>query len=145
VSRLFATIILLTNIYLNSAWAAIESHSFPSITQEKTYHELVEELRCLVCQNQNLSASNSGLAKDLRQQTYNMVLAGKSKQQITQYMTERYGDFVLYNPPVKQSTLILWVGPFIILLIAGIVLLFNLKKSKQLLNTPIAPNEDQSE
>ena len=144
-SRLFAIVIFSTNFFLQPAWAAIESHSFESIAQENIFHELVEELRCLVCQNQNLAASNSGLAKDLRRQTYNMVLAGKSKQEVTQYMTQRYGDFVLYNPPVKKSTLILWAGPVIILLVACIVLLFNLKQSRKLLDEPNESNENKSQ
>lgn len=96
--------------------AAVEVHQFETPEQEARYKVLIEELRCLVCQNQNLADSNAELALDLRQKTYEMVAAGKSNQEIVDYMVARYGDFVLYRPPVKTSTMLLWVGPFLILL-----------------------------
>jgi cytochrome c-type biogenesis protein CcmH len=78
------------------------------------YYDLLEELRCLVCQNQSLADSDAGLAQDLRRQVYNMVEGGASNREITDYMVERYGDFVLYNPPLKATTILLWFGPFIL-------------------------------
>ena len=80
---------------------------------------IAEELRCLVCQNESLIASRADLAMDLKRQVREQIRAGKSDQQIRDYMVERYGDFVLYRPPVKSTTLVLWVGPFA-LLIAGL-------------------------
>ena len=80
---------------------------------------IAEELRCLVCQNESLIASRADLAMDLKRQVREQIKAGKSDQQIRDYMVERYGDFVLYRPPVKRTTLVLWVGPFA-LLIAGL-------------------------
>jgi len=112
--------------------AAIEIYQFEKAEHEQLYKQMIDELRCLVCQNQNLSASNAGLARDLRQQTYEMVTSGQSHQQIVDYMTQRYGDFVLYRPPVKSSTALLWFGPFILLLIGLTVLIVTLKKRKQL-------------
>jgi len=111
--------------------AAIEMYQFEQPEHEQLYKKMIDELRCLVCQNQNLSASNAGLAQDLRQQTYEMVLKGQSQQQIVDYMTQRYGDFVLYRPPVKLSTVLLWFGPIIMLLMGLIVLMMSLKKRKQ--------------
>ena len=87
---------------------------------EKRVMELAEDLRCLVCQNETLAGSHSDLAADLRQQIREQMKAGKSNQEIIAFMTERYGDFVLFRPPVKTTTYLLWFGPFI-LLIAGVV------------------------
>ncbi len=93
---------------------------FETPQQESRYLELIEELRCMVCQNQNLADSNAALAQDLRDRTYDMVLSGKSDEEIIGYMVERYGDFVLYRPPLKATTLLLWAGPAIFLLIAAV-------------------------
>ena len=84
---------------------------------------LAHELRCLVCQNQSLAESNAPLAVDLRNQIREQLVAGASEKDVREFMVARYGDFVLYNPPVKASTLALWAGPFVIL-IAGVVLLW---------------------
>jgi len=124
--------------------AAIEIYQFEQPEHEQLYKKMIDELRCLVCQNQNLSASNAGLARDLRQQTYEMVTSGQSHQQIVDYMTQRYGDFVLYRPPVKLSTALLWFGPFILLLIGLRVLNITLKKRKELTNEPLS-DEQQSQ
>ncbi len=104
------------------AGAAIEVHKFDDPGQEKLYKSLISELRCLVCQNQNLADSNADLAKDLREKTYEMVVAGKSKEEIIDWMVARYGDFVLYRPPLQRNTLLLWGGPFVIFLVGVVVL-----------------------
>lgn len=77
---------------------------------------LANELRCLVCQNQTIADSNAALAVDLRNQVRDQVKAGRSDEQIIDYLVARYGDFVLYRPPVKLTTVLLWVGPFVLLL-----------------------------
>jgi len=87
-----------------------------------------EEMRCLVCQNESLAGSRSDLANDLRAQIRTMIRAGKSDAEIRQYMVDRYGDFVLYRPPVKPTTWLLWLGPFTILLIGIIGLFMYLRK-----------------
>ena len=112
--RLLPALLLLFPLLVQGA---IEVHKFDDPGKEKTYKELIDELRCLVCQNQNLADSNADLAKDLREKTYEMVEAGKSKDEIVDWMVNRYGDFVLYKPPLQRNTLLLWVGPFIILLL----------------------------
>ncbi len=86
------------------------------------------ELRCLVCQNETIAGSHADLAVDLRQQIRNQLLAGQSKDEIISFMVERYGDFVLYKPPVKSNTLVLWFGPFIILLLGLWALLRHIRK-----------------
>jgi cytochrome c-type biogenesis protein CcmH len=82
-----------------------------------------EEMRCLVCQNESLAGSRSDLAQDLRREIREQIQQGKSDQQIRDFMVERYGDFVLYRPPVKPLTWMLWIGPFVLLL-AGLLTLF---------------------
>ena len=95
---------------------------FENQAQQDRFDQLTKELRCLVCQNQNLADSNAELAVDLRRKTYQMVQQGKSEKEIADYMVDRYGEFVLYRPPLNTNTLLLWGGPFIILLI-GVALL----------------------
>ncbi|MBT8558910.1 cytochrome c-type biogenesis protein CcmH [Polynucleobacter paneuropaeus] len=87
-----------------------------------------EEMRCLVCQNESLAGSRSDLANDLRAQIRSMIKAGKSDAEIRQYMVDRYGDFVLYRPPVKPITWLLWLGPFTILVVGIIGLLMYLRR-----------------
>ena len=102
---------------------------FKSDEDRILYQQLIKELRCLVCQNQNLADSNAELANDLRKKTFDLISQGKDYDQIVAYMVNRYGDFVLYRPPLKRSTLALWISPFVILvLIVGIVI-FNRRSS----------------
>ena len=95
---------------------------------EQRVMHLAEELRCLVCQNQSLADSHADLAVDLRNEIREMMQAGKSDEEIREFMVARYGDFVLYNPPVKSTTLILWAGPFFLLLGGGIALAIYLRR-----------------
>ena len=124
--RFITTIFLF--LFSLSALAAIEAHRFDNEADEARYKVLVEQLRCLVCQNQNIADSNAELAQDLRQQTYEMIQAGKSNEEIITYMVDRYGDFVMYKPPVKKSTILLWVGPFIIMFVALFILIRIIRK-----------------
>lgn len=106
------------------AQAAIEHRNFASDQDRELYVELIRELRCLVCQNQNLAESNAGLAKDLRNKTYQLIGEGKERSEIVEYMVQRYGDFVLYRPPFKLNTAILWLGPLVLLLLGVWTLVF---------------------
>ena len=92
--------------------------------------KLAEKLRCLVCQNQTIADSNAELANDLRTQIREQIAAGKSDEQILEYMTNRYGDFVLYQPPFKATTILLWLGPAILLLGGLAILLRNLARRR---------------
>lgn len=91
---------------------------------EKRVMALAEELRCLVCQNQSLADSNAELAIDLRNRVREKMTEGLTNQQIVEYMVERYGEFVLYRPPLKATTVILWFAPFLFL-VAGLAVLFH--------------------
>jgi cytochrome c-type biogenesis protein CcmH len=95
---------------------------------EKRVTALAVELRCLVCQNQTLADSNAPLAVDLRNQIREQLKAGKSEQDVVDFMVARYGDFVLYRPPLKTSTVALWAGPFLILLFGAWLLLRRIRK-----------------
>lgn len=110
--------------------AGVEYKKFNNSEQEQAYKVLIEELRCLVCQNQTIADSNADLAKDLRRQVYEMLLQGKSQDEIVEFMIQRYGDFVLYNPPFKAKTGLLWLGPVLFLLL-GLVFLFVISKRKK--------------
>jgi cytochrome c-type biogenesis protein CcmH len=92
--------------------AALEPRAFDSAAQETRYRSLLEQLRCLVCQNETLADSHADLAKDLRNQIYTMMHSGASNKDITDFLVARYGDFVLYRPPVEPRTWLLWFGPF---------------------------------
>jgi len=95
-----------------------ERLTFSSAESEENYNVLVNELRCLVCQNQTIGGSDAGLAKDLRAKVYEMVESGKSQSDVIDYMVLRYGDFVLYRPAFQLKTLLLWLGPIVFLLLA---------------------------
>lgn len=88
---------------------------------EARLHRLSTELRCLVCQNETLAESRADLANDLRREIRDMMKAGKSDREITDFLVSRYGDFVLYRPPVKSTTLLLWGGPFALLALGSVV------------------------
>ena len=98
---------------------------------EQRVMQLSSELRCLVCQNQSLADSHADLALDLKNQVRDQLKAGRSEQQVVQYMTERYGDFVLYRPPFKATTVLLWAGPALLLLIGGGLLWRTLRQAQR--------------
>lgn len=96
------------------------AHGFSQETNlDRRVMDLSQELRCLVCQNQTLADSNAPLAVDLRNQVREQLAAGRSEQDVLDFMVARYGDFVLYRPPLKASTLFLWIGPFVFLLVGA--------------------------
>lgn len=117
VSTFYLVPALFLLIFLSNSMskAAVDIVEFESQQQEQLYRQTIDELRCVVCQNQNLADSDAPLAQDLREITANMVRDNKSKHQIKQFMVERYGEFVLYRPPLSAATSLLWFGPFIVL------------------------------
>ncbi len=113
------------------AASTLESFTFATEAEEQHFKDLLAELRCLVCQNQSLADSDAELAHDLRAEVYAMVQQGQSDAQIIDFLVERYSDFVLYNPPVKPATWLIWFGPFVLLAIAALVLLRALRRQRQ--------------
>jgi cytochrome c-type biogenesis protein CcmH len=117
-SRYIRLILVCVLLLPGFASAAIEAYEFKDAQMEDDYNQLIDELRCLVCQNQNLSGSDADLARDLRRQTHEMLMQGNSPDQVVEYMVERYGDFVLYRPQFQRNTLLLWIGPFFLAVLA---------------------------
>lgn len=120
-----ASLLLLLGLAVQApAMAAIDVYTFANDHQEQVFRELTRELRCPKCQNQDIADSNAGLAQDLRDKTYQMVREGKDKKEIVDYMVARYGNFILYDPPLMASTLILWLGPLLVIVIGlGVVVM----------------------
>lgn len=125
-----------------NASARTLSAATPGDEQERL-SAISSELRCLVCQNQSIADSTSGLAMDLRQQIQEQIQAGKSDTAITQYMAERYGDFVLYKPKFSVDNAALWAGPFILLMVGVWVVLRAIKRRGRF-SPPLDPPPDQT-
>lgn len=102
---------------LNLAQAAIEELDFASAQDRARYEKLVEELRCPKCTSGNLAGSDAPIAADLRAEIYKQIEAGRTDEEIQSFMTARYGDFILYRPPLKPGTVLLWFGPLLFLLV----------------------------
>ena len=126
-------LILLLWATMPRAWSAEAAPAAEDPELEKRVTALSSELRCLVCQNQTIADSNADLAIDLRNQVRDQMKRGATNEQIIDYMVQRYGDFVLYRPPVKTSTLLLWAGPFLLLVIGLAALFYRLSRR------PVAP------
>jgi len=126
----FALYALLLLLMSPTAMARVEVQEFATPQQEARYKKLINELRCLVCQNQNLADSNADLARQLRDITYTMIRDGKSDEEIIRFMVQRYGEFVLYRPPVTDKTVVLWAGPFLLLLLAMLILFVFIRRNK---------------
>jgi len=114
-------------VMLASAALAQEPLVFDTTDQEARFIKLTTELRCTVCQNQNLADSDAPLAQDLRKEIHKMMLAGQNKDQITTFLVDRYGDFVLYRPAMKGNTLALWLIPGVLLGIGAIAVFFTVR------------------
>ena len=121
---------------------AVDPLLFKYRYEETRIQRLTAQLRCLVCQNENLADSNADLARDLRHQVFAQLQAGRSDAQIKQYMVERYSDFVLYDPPVKRGTWLLWFGPLLMLGAGAAVVLHTVRKRARA-GTPVAPQTEE--
>ena len=121
--------ILLTTVLmlLSIALLAQEPLVFEDRAQEDRYNDLTLELRCLVCQNQNLADSDAPLAQDLRREIYDMMMTGQTDEQIKSFMVDRYGDFVLYRPPLQGNTLALWILPIFLLFVGAVIVFFTVR------------------
>lgn len=114
-----------------AAWAEQAKDLAEDPVVEKRMVKLAENLRCLVCQNESLASSHAELAEDLRKEVREMIKKGMTDKEITDYLVARYGDFVLYEPPMKATTVFLWFGPFALLLIGAGVLFYQLRKRRK--------------
>ena len=125
------------------AQSVFEPRDFSSTEHEQRYRTLVDELRCLVCQNQTIAESNADLASDLRREVYRMVEDDRSTEDIASFMVARYGDFVLYRPPLRGGTVVLWAGPFLLAAIGLTVLAVYLRRRRRMPATPLDTDERQ--
>lgn len=109
---------------------------------EARLKHLAVELRCLVCQNQTLADSNAPLAEDLRREVREMIVKDMSDKEIIEFLVERYGDFVLYRPPLKATTTLLWVGPFVLLAVGATALVITLRRrARKVIDMPVTDEE----
>jgi cytochrome c-type biogenesis protein CcmH len=132
--RLFPALLfvwLLLGALPASATSTLEAFKFATEAEELHFKDLIAEIRCLVCQNQSLADSDAELAHDLRAEVYEMVQEGRSDAEIIDFLVKRYGDFVLYKPPLKPKTWFIWFGPFVLLAIAGFLLVRALRRQRQ--------------
>lgn len=125
--------ILLCSLIFSQASFAVDQHpsSLGSVEEDARFWALLSELRCVVCQNQSLADSNASLAQDLRDEVKELFISGKSDSEIKVFLVQRYGDFVLYRPPLEEKTYPLWIGPYALLIIALLVLVYFLRRHGQ--------------
>lgn len=128
---------------LSATALAVEVRHFDDADQQARYERLIEELRCLVCQNQSLADSDADLARDLRDEVFGIIQSGRSEAEAIRFLTDRYGDFVLYRPPVKPITILLWLGPALVLLGGGVLLWSQSRRREALPETELSSTERQ--
>ncbi len=141
--RYFIAVFLL--ILPVSVWSAIDTYEFKDDATRERFKQLTFELRCPKCQNQNLQDSNSPIASDLRNEVYKMLQEGNDDSEIVDFMVARYGEFVLYRPPVNKATYVLWYGPFGLVVIGIVVVLMVSKKRKRNTTTSEVSSESNDE
>lgn len=128
--KFFIKFFILMSLALH-IFAFQDFYTFKNKEQKIRFEQLTSELRCLVCQNQNLAESNAPLATDLRNQIYEQINAGRPNQEIIDYLVERYGNFILYRPPVNMLTMGLWLGPLLLLFSGVFYLLYYIHKKRR--------------
>lgn len=127
----FLFILILLLVPVCQLLAAEDFYHFKNAAQQQRFQSLTTELRCLVCQNQNLAESNAPLAADLRTQVYQQILLDHSDTDIVNYLVARYGDFIRYRPPLNTATAGLWFGPALLLLSGLAYLIYYLQKNRK--------------
>jgi cytochrome c-type biogenesis protein CcmH len=136
---------ILLGLSATASAQVFEAREFDDPENASRYRSLISELRCLVCQNQNLADSNADLAADLRQLTYDMIREGKSDAEIIDFMVARYGEFVLYRPPLKPNTALLWGGPLLLFALGIWLLLRQLRRRASVkVDTESIPEEERA-
>lgn len=135
-------IFLICLLMTSSVYAAIDVYNFESPAQEQRFQNLINELRCPKCQNQNLSGSDAAVARDLKRRVYELMQEGKSDAEINAYFVERYGDFISYNPPLRASTFFLWFGPLVLIALV-LVTVFYKKRQYPAATTSLSDTEQK--
>ncbi len=135
-SKLLSIVLVCGSMWITTLHA-FEERTFNNPQDEATFYALVNELRCLVCQNQNIADSDADLAVDLRREIYAMINDGQSRSDILDFMVQRYGEFVLYKPRFSSKTLLLWLGPAFLLLLGGFILYRTTVNSRKPVEIPL--------
>ncbi len=131
-------------VFVSRVWAAIEVYEFETDAQQERFYQLSDQLRCPMCLNSNLSGSDAPIAADLRAEIYEQIIDGRSNDEIIDFMTQRYGDFINYRPPLNRGTLLLWFGPLALLLLGfGIILRMTLNNRSKAQVSELTPEEKQ--
>ncbi len=130
-------------VFSSGVLAAIEVRDFESVEEEMRFRELAEEIRCLVCQNQSLADSGAGLAEDLRDEILRLMREGKTDEEVKAFLTARYGDFVLYRPPVKPSTYALWYGPIGLVAIGAMIVVLTIRRRGDASDLVADPDQEE--
>lgn len=122
-------LLLLSLCFLSTAaLAAVDVYSFDNAAQEQRYQFMIDELRCPKCQNQNLAGSDAPIAQDLRRELHRLIIEGQDNETIKTFMVQRYGNFVLYRPPLDKNTLLLWAAP-LVLLVLGLLIAIRVRQA----------------
>jgi len=134
-NKIFLTIFLTATFNLFYAGEGLQINQdvypFEDKATEQLFYSLLFELRCPKCQSSNLSGSNSPISNDLKREVYELVIEGKSGQEIKKHLIDRYGNFIVYNPPVEPATYILWYGPLSLAFISLVILIYKLRRQKR--------------
>lgn len=139
-----AALAILALFCLQPAFAIDTAPAFDDPAMQARYDKVIRELRCVQCRSQSIADSNVGLAADLRREVRELMAAGKSDREIFTYMTDRYGEYILYNPPVKPSTWLLWAAPVLLVVIGGAVAIVVIMRKSRLPDDDV-PDPDRSE
>jgi len=143
-----SALVLLFSFWMQAVWAATDVWEFDNQEQADRFNKLTEELRCPKCQNQNLADSNSPIAADLRKVVQRLIDEGKSDEEVKAWLVDRYGEYVLYRPEVKESTILLWGGPVLGLMLALAGLIVFVRRSSavrhQQEQKPLSDEEKQA-
>src|SRR6266536_5008850 len=136
--------VIITFLLIIAGVAVVRAQPTDDVQLEQRMQALTQQLRCLVCRNETLADSPADVAEDLRRQIRDQMKAGKSDQEIIAFLTQRYGDFILYKPPVKSTTYLLWFGPFVLLILGTVVLFRFLKRRREMIQEqPLTADEQK--
>jgi cytochrome c-type biogenesis protein CcmH len=141
----FLLLFALLSLFLPYSWAKEAAPVAEDPEIERRMIALSEDLRCLVCQNESLAGSRADFANDLRREIREQMKANKSDKEIVDFLVARYGDFVLYRPPMKPTTLFLWFGPFLFLIIGSIILVVYLKRRRKQIEEPVLSEQQRKQ
>ncbi len=128
INKVLSTILVLYVYTLGLADDSKEIYPFDDSTQEKIFLSLLDEIRCPKCQSSNLAGSNAPIANDLKREVYRLVRSGQSEEEVKTYLVERYGNFIVYDPPFRADTFVLWFGPLLFFLLTLSIILLILRK-----------------